>query len=138
MMDSSVNLKIDGISVRVNHGDTVLEAASKINIRIPTLCYHKDLCIAGNCRVCVVEQVGSERLIPSCAIPASEGMEILTNSLKVRNARRHIIELLISEHRADCTRCFKNGRCELQELSNEYLIDQEGLIDLVPLKNYTI
>ncbi len=137
-MDSSVNLKIDGITVRVNHGDTVLEAASKISIRIPTLCYHKDLCIAGNCRVCVVEQIGSDRLIPSCATPASEGMEILTNSLKVRNARRHIVELLISEHRADCTRCFKNGRCELQELSNEYLIDQEGLIDLVPLKNYCI
>ena len=138
MMDSSVNLKIDGISVRVNQGDTILEAARMINIRIPTLCYHKDLCIAGNCRVCVVEQIGSDRLVPSCATPASEGMEIQTNSLKVRNARRHIIELLISEHRADCTRCFKNGRCELQELSNEYLIDQEGLIDLVPLKNYTI
>ena len=121
----------------VDEGTTVLKAAEKINIKIPTLCYHKDLCVAGNCRVCVVEQIGSDRLIPSCAMPVSEGMEILTNSLKVRNARKQIVELLVSEHRAECTRCYKNGRCELQCLSSEYIVGDEGFIDLVSLKGYT-
>ncbi len=135
---SKVNLTIDHIQVSVNKGATILEAAKKLNIKIPTLCYHEDLCVAGNCRVCVVEQMGSDRLVPSCATPASEGMEILTNSLKVRNARKSVIELLVSEHRAECTRCYKNGGCELQHLSSEYLIGEDGLIDLVALKDYTI
>ncbi len=137
-MSHKINCRIDNISISVDEGTTILEAARKINIKIPTLCYHEDLCIAGNCRVCLVEQVATDRLLPSCATPISEGMEILTNTLKVRNARKQIIELLVSEHNADCTRCFKNGKCELQTLSSEYLINDEGIIDLVPLKNYQI
>ncbi len=78
---SKVNLTIDHIQVIVPEGKTVLEAAKILNIKVPTLCYHEDLCVAGNCRVCVVEQVGSDRLVPSCATPVAEGMEILTNSL---------------------------------------------------------
>ncbi len=134
---SKINLVIDHIQVSVDAGSTILEAAKKLKIKIPTLCYHEDLCVAGNCRVCVVEQMGSDRLIPSCATPASEGMEILTNSLKVRNARKHVVDLLVSEHRAECTRCYKNGNCELQNLSSEYLIGEDTLIDLVPLKEYS-
>ncbi|WP_430934511.1 NADH-dependent [FeFe] hydrogenase, group A6 [Saccharicrinis sp. 156] len=135
---SKVNLTIDHIEVSVNSGTTLLEAAKELKIKIPTLCYHEDLCVAGNCRVCVVEQVGADRLLPSCATPVSEGMEILTNSLKVRNARKNVIDLLVSEHRAECTRCYKNGVCELQHLSSEYLIGEDRLIDLVPLKEHTI
>ncbi len=135
---SKVNLTIDHIQVSVDKGATILEAAKHLNIKIPTLCYHEDLCVAGNCRVCVVEQMGSDRLVPSCATPVSEGMEILTNSLKVRNARKSVIELLVSEHRAECTRCYKNGSCELQHLSSEYLIGEDCLIDLVALKDVTI
>ncbi len=135
---SKVNLTIDHIQVSVDKGATILEAAKHLNIKIPTLCYHEDLCVAGNCRVCVVEQMGSDRLVPSCATPVSEGMEILTNSLKVRNARKSVIELLVSEHRAECTRCYKNGSCELQHLSSEYLIGDDCLIDLVALKDVTI
>ncbi len=135
---SKVNLTIDHIQVSVPEGKTVLEAAKILNIKVPTLCYHEDLCVAGNCRVCVVEQVGSDRLVPSCATPVVEGMEILTNSLVVRNARKSIVELLISEHRAECTRCYKSGNCELQKLASEYLIGEDGLIDLVPLKQYQI
>ncbi len=131
-----INLKINGIAINVDEGMTVLEAAKKLNIRIPTLCYHKDLCTAGNCRVCVVEQVGRDRLVASCATPAQEGMEILTNSLQVRNSRKHIIELLLSEHNADCTKCYKNGNCELQNLASEYKITNPDFIDLVPYKNY--
>jgi NADP-reducing hydrogenase subunit HndD len=107
-MSKMVNLKINGIDVSVEAGTTILEAAEKLNIIIPVLCYHKDLCIAGNCRVCVVEVVGSNKLVAACASPVSEGLEINTNSLMVRNARKDIIELLLSEHNADCTKCYKN------------------------------
>ncbi len=137
-MKEKVNLKIDNLNVSVDAGSTILEAAGKINIRIPTLCHHDDLCVAGNCRVCVVEQKGADRLLPSCATPVTEGMEIRTNSLKVRNARKQIIELLISEHRAECTSCYKNGKCELQALTNEYIVGESGYIPLVPLKGYTV
>ncbi len=137
-MVEKINLRIDNIAVSVDEGSTILDAAKKINIRIPTLCHHEDLCVAGNCRVCVVEQSGSDRLLPSCAMPVSEGMEIMTNSLKVRKARKEVIELLISEHRAECTRCYKNGSCELQELSSEYIVGENGYIDLVPLKHLSI
>ena len=126
-----INLKVNGLPVSVEEGTTILEAAKKLNFRIPTLCYHQDLCIAGNCRVCVVEQVGAKALVASCAVPAAEGMEINTNSLKVRSARKHIIELLLSEHNADCTKCYKNGSCELQALANEYSVGDHLFIDLV-------
>ena len=96
-----INLTINNQKVSVEPGSTVLQAAKKLNINIPTLCNHEDLCVAGNCRVCVVEQKGARTLIAACAMPVSEGMEIHTNTLKVRNARKHIIELLLSEHRSD-------------------------------------
>ncbi len=135
-MSNKVNLNINGIAVSIDKGKTVLEAAAKLNIKIPTLCYHKDLCIAGNCRVCVVEQIGAKKLVPACATPVQEGMEIQTNSLVVRNSRKHIIELLLSEHNAACTKCYKNGNCELQVLASEYKITNPDFIDLVPYKNY--
>lgn len=137
-MTNLVNLTINGIAVNVEEGSTILEAAEKLHIKIPTLCYHKDLCVAGNCRVCVVEQVGSQKLVASCATPVSDGMEINTNSLKVRNSRKHIIELLLTEHREECTKCYRNGHCELQQLAAEYQITNQDFIDLVPDKNYTI
>nr|WP_290641663.1 NADH-dependent [FeFe] hydrogenase, group A6 [Labilibaculum sp.] len=133
-----VNLTINGIAVSVEENKTILEAAEKLHIKIPTLCYHKDLCVAGNCRVCVVEQVGNNKLVASCAMPVAEGMEINTNTLKVRNCRKHIIELLLTEHREECTKCYRNGHCELQALSAEYQITNQDFIDLVPDKNYTI
>lgn len=135
-MSTQINLTINGIPVSIEKGKTVLEAARKLNIKIPTLCYHKDLCTAGNCRVCVVEQKGNSRLLASCATPVQEGMDISTNSLLVRNSRKNIIELLLSEHNADCTKCYKNGNCELQHLASEYKITNSDFIDLVPFKNY--
>jgi iron-only hydrogenase group A len=133
-----VNLSINGLSVSVKEGTTILDAARKLNFKIPTLCHHQDLCVAGNCRVCVVEQPGARTLIASCATPVSENMEILTNSLKVRTARKHIIELLLSEHKADCTKCYKNGVCELQSLANEYSVGDHLFIDLVPIHAHKI
>ncbi len=129
--NSTVNLKINNKSVSVPKGSTVLAAAKMLNIHIPTLCNHDDLCVAGNCRVCVVEQVGAKALIASCAQPATEGMEILTNSLKVRNARKHIVELLLSEHNADCTKCYRNQNCELQTLANEFSFGDHLFLDLI-------
>ncbi len=137
-MSEKVNITINGIPLRVEENTTILDAAEQLNIKIPTLCYHKDLCIAGNCRVCVVEQVGTKRLPAACATPVNEGMELMTNSLKVRNARKHIIELLLAEHNAECTKCYKNGNCELQDLAAEYKIINQEFIDLVPSQCYTI
>jgi iron-only hydrogenase group A len=126
-----VNLKINNMPIAVEEGTTILEAAKKLNFRIPTLCHHPDLTVAGNCRVCVVEVKGARLLAASCATPVSEGMEVLTNSEKVRIARKHIVELLLSEHNADCTKCFKNGHCELQDLASEYRIGDHVFLDLV-------
>lgn len=137
-MGQTIRLTINGLTTEIEKGKTILEAAEKLGFTIPTLCYHKDLCIAGNCRVCAVEVVGQTRLSASCATPCEEGMEILTNSLKVRNSRKHIIELLLSEHNADCTKCYRNGNCELQKLAAEYKIMTQDFIELAPLKNYTI
>ncbi|MBI9053817.1 MAG: iron hydrogenase small subunit [Bacteroidales bacterium] len=137
-MANTVNLKIDGIDVSVEAGKTVLDAAKELNIHIPTLCHHEDLCVAGNCRVCVVEQEGVKNLVASCAMPAQEGMVIHTNTHKVRNARKHVVELLLSEHNADCTKCYKNTKCELQDLASEMVISEPMFMDLVPEKNYTI
>lgn len=133
-----VKLSVNGLLLEVPEGTTILEAAKRLNFRIPTLCNHPDLCVAGNCRVCVVEQLGSKTLMASCATPVTDGMQILTNSLKVRTVRKHIIELLLSEHNADCTKCYKNGHCELQDLSNEFSVGDHILLDLVKHKDYTV
>ena len=138
MAQYEVNLKINNIPVTVEEGSTILDAAKKLNFRIPTLCQHPDLCVAGNCRVCVVEQKGARALPAACATPVSEGMEIFTNSQKVRTARKHIIELLLSEHNTECTSCYKNGKCELQSLANEYRVNENDFIKLVNKKTYTI
>ncbi len=137
-MGKKIKISINGVSVEIEPGTSILDAARQTGVIIPTLCYHKDLCVAGNCRVCVIEIVGQKRLATACATPCEEGMEILTNSLKVRNSRKHIIELLLSEHNSDCTRCYKNGKCELQLLTSEYKIMNQDFINLFPFKNYTI
>jgi len=131
MSPYKVNLKINHLPVSVDEGTTIVEAARKLNFKIPTLCNHDDLCVAGNCRVCVVEQLGNRLLPAACAVPVSEGMEILTNSMKVRQARKHIIELLLSEHNSECTICYKNGNCELQALSNEYRTGNRMFLDVM-------
>ncbi|MFZ5939669.1 MAG: NADH-dependent [FeFe] hydrogenase, group A6 [Bacteroidota bacterium] len=133
-----VKLNINGLPVEVPAGTTILDAAKALSFRIPTLCNHDDLCVAGNCRVCVVEQKGGKALVAACATPVTEGMEIMTNSLTVRTARKHIIELLLSEHNADCTKCYKNGKCELQDLANEFSVGDHMFLDLIHHKNYTV
>ncbi len=117
-----INLTINGKMVSVEEGSTILEAARKINIEIPTLCY-LDLKAIGfksdeaNCRVCLVELEDSGKLVPSCATLVKEGMRVRTDTHKVIKSRRVNIELLLSNHPKDCLVCDKNGTCELQDLS---------------------
>ena len=133
-----INLSINNQNISVPDGTTVLAAAKQLKINIPTLCNHDDLCVAGNCRVCVVEQKGARTLIASCATPVSEGMEIMTNTLKVRNARKHVVELLLSEHRSDCTKCYKNQNCELQSLANEFAFGDHIFLSIVEDHLYNV
>lgn len=137
-MSKNIKITINGRPVEVEPNTVILEAARKVNVVIPTLCNHNDICVAGNCRVCLVEIIGQKRLSVACATPCEDGMDILTNSLKVRNCRKHIIELLLSEHNADCTKCYRNGKCELQTLASEYKIMTQDFIELGQFKNYTI
>lgn len=128
---ANINLKIDGFNVSVEEGTSIYNAAKKVNVKIPTLCYHEDLCIAGNCRVCVVEVEGIRTPPASCAIPAEERMVIKTNTPKVRKARKDIVSLLVSEHNTQCTTCYRSTNCELQDLSAEYNIDNERYMSVL-------
>ena len=118
-----ITVKIDGQERKVSVGVTILEAAKKLGIKIPTLCYHEDLCIAGVCRICVVEIEGQHTLQASCVYPITQPITIWTHTRKVRQARRHILDLLLSEHYGECYSCFRNNNCELQALSKEYGVD---------------
>ncbi|MCF8374371.1 MAG: [FeFe] hydrogenase, group A [Bacteroidales bacterium] len=123
METKQIKLSIDGVEVSVADGISILDAAKKINVHIPTLCHHEDLCVAGNCRICVVEVEGQRSLSASCATPAHEGMVIKTNTAKVRKARRDVAALLVSEHNTQCTTCYRSMNCELQAIASEYNVD---------------
>ena len=118
-----VNLKINNIPVQVKEGTTILDAAKSVGINIPTLCYLKDINEIGACRVCVVEVKGARSLVASCVYPVNEGMEVFTNTEKVRKSRKTTIELLMSDHKKECLSCVRSTNCELQTLSNEYGCD---------------
>ncbi len=114
-----VNIKINGQSLSVPADYTVLEAARSANIEIPTLCYLKDISKTGSCRMCIVEVVGARNLQAACVYPVSEGMEVLTNTQKVRDARKINLELLLSNHDRKCLTCTRNQKCELQRLADD-------------------
>ncbi len=120
---AQVSLTIDGVDVKVPMGTTILEAAKKVGIRIPTLCAHPDLCVAGVCRVCVVEVEGQRVLQAACAYPVNSPLKVHTHTRKVRQARRHVIDLLLSKHYGECYACGRNNNCELQSLAKEYGVD---------------
>jgi iron-only hydrogenase group A len=114
---NNIELTIDGRQVKVEAGATILEAARKIGVEIPTLCYHPDLTLFGSCRVCVVEEEESGDLLASCVTPIRDGMKIRTNSARARNSRRMNVELLLANHPNECLTCDKNGACELQDIA---------------------
>ncbi len=117
-----VNLTIDGIKTSVPEGSTILQAASQVGIKIPTLCFHPDQSVKANCRVCVCEVEGNRLLQAACAMPVFEGMVVKTRTPKVLDARKTILELILSNHPQDCLNCIRNGNCELQDLAQEYCI----------------
>ena len=121
---ATVTVNIDGVEAKVAFGSTILQAAEAVGIHIPTLCNHPDLDVAGLCRICVVEVEGQRLLQPACAFPVTNQMTIDTHSRRVRLARRHVLELLLSEHYGECYSCQRNGNCELQALAEEYGITE--------------
>lgn len=118
-----VAVKIDDIELKVPFGTTILEAARSVGIRIPTLCYHEDLCLAGVCRICVIEVSKQRTLQTACTFPITEPVTVTTTSPRVRQARRHVLDLLLSKHYGECYSCFRNNNCELQALAKEYGVD---------------
>jgi NADP-reducing hydrogenase subunit HndD len=118
-----MKLQINNIPVEVENGSTILQAAAKAGIKIPTLCYLEKQLPKGACRVCMVEVEGARGLVASCAAPAAEGMKISTNTKNVRDARRFVVELLLSEHCGDCKTCIRNHDCELQALAHDLGIE---------------
>ncbi len=123
MEQKMVNLKINDIPVTVPEGTKVIEAARSAGFNVPSLCYLKDINEIGACRICVVEIKGARALVASCAHPVSEGMEVLTNSVKVQDSRRLTLELILSNHRMECLTCSRNAKCELRQLAAELHID---------------
>ena len=115
-----VNVNIDGTTISVEEGTTILEAAKKLGINIPTLCYLKEFGPTSCCRICLVDIVNGKGLAPACSFTVSDGMIISTNSEKVLKARKINLELLLSNHNYDCANCSKDKKCELQKLAKEY------------------
>jgi bidirectional [NiFe] hydrogenase diaphorase subunit len=110
-------LKIDDQDVAGNDDQSILEVATENDIQIPTLCHLEGLSEVGACRMCMVEIKGSSRLLSACVTPVKEGMEVITNSERLRNYRRLVLEMLFAERNHVCSVCVSNGRCELQGLA---------------------
>jgi NADH dehydrogenase/NADH:ubiquinone oxidoreductase subunit G len=124
----SITLEINNKKVTAKSGETILDVLNRNGIKIPTLCHMKGLVPTGSCRMCVVEMQNNGRLIPACSFPAEEGMNLLTHSPKVVDARKTIVELLLSNHPDDCLYCVRNGNCELQHLSEELQVRDRRIL----------
>ena len=124
-----VNIKINNKPYTVPKGSTILEAARYAGIEIPTLCYLKDINQIGACRICMVEVKGARSLVAACVFPVNEGMEIFTNTEKVRHSRKMTLELILSNHDRKCLSCVRSGTCELQKLCKEFGVDIEDRFD---------
>ena len=119
-----VSLTINGRKVEVEEGTTILEAARKASIDIPTLCFLKDINEFGDCRMCVVEVEGRRGFATSCIQKVEEGMVVRTNTPAVIEARRTVLDLILSNHDRDCLTCTRNGTCELQRLAEEFYVNE--------------
>ncbi len=133
-----LKLKVNNIDVEVEEGLTVLQACEKAGVEIPRFCYHEKLSIAGNCRMCLVEMEKSPKPVASCAMPATEGMNIKTNTAFVEKARKGVMEFLLANHPLDCPVCDQGGECDLQDQSMFYGVDKSRFKEnkrSVPEKN---
>ena len=124
-----VNIKINNMPLSVPKGISILEAARMAGIEIPTLCYLKKINEIGACRICMVEVKGARSLVTACVYPVNEGMEIFTNTERVRKSRKMTLELILSTHDRKCLSCVRSGTCELQQLCKEFGVDDEDRFD---------
>ena len=129
-----LNVKINGISVSVKKGSTILDAARKAGVEIPTLCFMKEKNEIGACRICVVEANEGRgfRIVTACVYPVSEGMEVLTNTEKIQKARRTTLELILSTHEKKCLSCVRSTNCELQKLCRDYGVEESAFEGFKP------
>ncbi|HFL8819566.1 MAG TPA: NADH-quinone oxidoreductase subunit NuoG [Candidatus Azoamicus sp. OHIO2] len=118
--NSIIKINIDGITFSTKKGAKIIEVADEVGIYIPRFCYHKKLSIAANCRMCLVEVEKAPKLLPACATPVLDGMKIFTNTEKVIDAQRSVMEFLLINHPLDCPICDQGGECELQDLAVGY------------------
>ena len=123
-----VNVKINGVDYSVPAGITVLEACRYAGIDIPTLCYLKDINAIGACRLCLVEVKGARGLVTACVYPINDGMEIQTNTERIRSVRKTNLELVLSAHEKKCLSCIRSTTCELQKLAQEYKCDEDRFV----------
>ena len=135
-MEKLISLTIDGVQVQVPQGTTVLEAAKQVGIRIPTLCFLKDINELGACRMCVVDS-GARSLQAACVLPAADGMVVKTNTPQIRKYRQNILKLTLSTHQKKCLSCIRSQNCELQKLCLELGVEAEDAYEGVR-NNYTI
>ncbi len=119
-----VTVTIDGQKIVVEEGTTILDAAQKLGIKIPTLCYLKDINEIGACRICVVEVKGARTFMPACVTKVTEGMEVRTNTPAVIEARKVVLELILANHPMECLTCVRNQNCELQKLAEQFGIKE--------------
>ena len=124
-----VKLKIDNIEVEVEAGTSILEAARKAQINIPTLCKHPDVDPSAGCGLCIVKVNG--RIIRSCCTPVAEGMEVITNDEELFETRKTVLELILSNHPNDCLKCARSGQCELQEMASHLGVDRDEIEKIV-------
>jgi len=117
---SMMKLEINGIPVQVEPGTTILEAARRVNVKIPTLCHHEDLEPWAACGICIVKVDGSPKMLRACATEVGPGMKVITHDPEIVKVRRTVLELILSTHPNDCLRCPRNGNCELQRLAEEF------------------
>jgi len=127
-MPNTVQIEVNGHQVDAAQGEMLLSALRRVGVEVPTLCNYEGLSPAGACRVCVVEVEGQRALVPSCAFPVSSGLKVKTQSDRVVDARRMIIELLLADHPDDCLFCERNGNCQLRELAESFGIRRRRFV----------
>ncbi len=128
---AKINITINNIPLEVEEGMTILQAAKLIQVDIPHLCYHPDQSIRGHCRVCSVEVVGGRKLMPACATKVWEGMEVFTNTKKVYDTQKLLLEMILANHKQECLTCSRSGNCELQNLSKRFNLGEPKLPNVV-------
>ncbi len=129
-----IKVKINGIEVEVEKNTTILDAAKKVGVRIPTLCYLREINAIGACRICLVEVKGARGLCAACVYPLDrDGIEVITNSPQIREYRKTTLELILSNHRMECLSCVRSDDCELRQLCAEYGVDQNKFKPAEPM-----